>query len=272
MRRLFGLLLCVMPYNVHAQAAAGVDQVGPDRAGLDRSCPAGHAAPLILRQTQAALDANREIVIVALGSSSTAGWHSTDLAHSYPAVLQSELEARLPQAHVAVINRGIGGQDAADMVQRIERDVLDVHPTAVIWQVGANGAMRRANPEEFQRLVAAGVQRLQRARVDVVLMDNQRAPRILAIPEHNRIDLALQAVALQTGAGLFGRGALMDRWQAEGHPYAEFISDDGIHHNDLGYRCLGHAVAQSILDGLALNVLTGSVLRAFRSASYLASH
>lgn len=270
MRWLLGLLLCGMPYTAHAQAAAGANRTGVDRAGLEQTCPAGRAAPVILRQTQAALEANREIVIVTLGSSSTAGWHSTDLAHSYPAILQSELAARLPQSHVAVINRGIGGQDAADMVQRIERDVLDVHPTAVIWQVGANGAMRRANPEEFHRLVAAGVQRLLRAKVDVVLMDNQRAPKILASPEHDRIDQALQAVALQTGAGLFGRGALMDRWQAEGRPYADFISDDGIHHNDLGYRCLGRAVAQSILDGLALNTLTGSVLRAVRSASYLA--
>ena len=58
--------------------------------------------------------------------------------------------------------------------------------------------MRQANPEEFQRLVAAGVQRLQRAKVDVVLMDNQRAPAILASPAHQRIEAALQAVATQT--------------------------------------------------------------------------
>ncbi len=232
-----------------------------------QTCPTGRAPPLPLRNTQAALEANREVLIVTLGSSSTAGWHSTDLAHSYPAILQSELAAHLPQAHIAVVNRGIGGQDAAEMVQRLERDVLDIHPVLVIWQVGANGAIRNANPEEFQRLVAAGVQRLQRARADVVLMDNQRAPSILASPAHARIAQALQNVAIQTGAGLFARGALMDRWQAAGRPYTEFISDDGLHHNDLGYRCLGAAVAQSVLDGLALQRLTGSLLRAVRAAA-----
>ena len=215
-------------------------------------CPEGRGAPVALRQTQAAMEANREVVIVTLGSSSTQGWHSTDVAHSYPAVLQAELAARLPQAHVAVINRGIGGQDAAEMVQRLERDVLDARPTLVIWQVGANGAMRQANPEEFQRLVAAGVQRLQRAKIDVVLMDNQRAPAILASPAHARIEAAL------------------DDWQRQGRPYTEFISTDGIHHNDLGYRCLGLAVAQSVVDGMALQSLTGSFLRAMRGAVLLA--
>ena len=216
-------------------------------------CPATKLPPLALRAVKAALNANAELTIVALGSSSTQGWHSTDIAHSYPAILQSELSAALPRAHVAVINRGIGGQDAAEMVPRIERDVLDVRPALVIWQVGANGAMRRANPEEFQRLVANGVQRMQHARLDVVLMNNQRAPTIMASPAHVRIDQALADVAAQTGAGLFDRGRLMDAWEEDGHPHAEFVSDDGIHHNDHGYRCLARALATSIVDGLGVS-------------------
>ena len=227
------------------------------------------APPLALRHTQAALDTNREIVIVTIGSSSTAGWHSTDIAHSYPSVLQAALSAQLPQTHVAVLNRGVGGEDAAEMVQRLERDVIDAHPVLVIWQVGANAAVRRANPDDFQRLVTAGVQRLQRARIDVVLMDNQRAPAILASADHARIDKVLQTVAAQTGAGLFSRGALMDRWQASGHPYAEFVSSDGLHHNDMGYRCLGRAVAKSVLDGITVRSFTGSFLRLVRSASLM---
>ena len=136
------------------------------------------------------------------------------------------------------------------MVPRLERDVIDVHPSLVIWQVGANGAMRQANPEEFERLVANGVKRLQRAKIDVILMSNQRSPAILSSPEHRRIEQALAIVARQTGAGLFDRGAVMDEWRAEGHPYAEFVSNDGIHHNDFGYRCVAAALAQDIIGGL----------------------
>ncbi len=233
-RRLPLLALLLFPFALAAQ----------------EPCPHHEGKPLSLHAARLAVEGNSELTVVALGSSSTQGWRAKDAAHTYPAQLQDVLGAALPSAHVAIINRGIGGQDAAEMVPRLERDVIDVHPALVIWQVGANGAMRRANPEEFERLVANGVQRLQRAKIDVILMSNQRAPSILSSPEHQRIEEGLATVARQTGAGLFDRGALMDEWQAEGHPYAEFMSDDGVHHNDLGYRCVAGALAQDILGGL----------------------
>lgn len=206
--------------------------------------------PLALPAVRAALAANTELTVVAVGSSSTQGVRASDIAHSYPAVLQAELTAALPQAHVAVLNRGIGGQDASEMLSRLERDALAVQPALVIWQVGANGAMRRTDPEVFRKLVEDGVQRLRAAGVDVVLMDNQRAPAILASPDSGRIAQVLADVAAKAGVGLFGRGRLMDQWQEGGRPYNEFINADGVHHNDLGYRCVAKALATSILQGL----------------------
>lgn len=226
--------------------------VPPVRASPDTSamCPEAHAAPLVLPRVKDALDHNSELTIVAFGSSSTQGWHSTNIAQSYPAVLQAELSAALPDAHVAVINRGIGGQDAAEMLPRIEADVLNVRPTLVIWQVGANGAIKDRDPDKFRQLVIEGVRKLKDAGVDVVLMDNQRAPVILAAPHHLQIDQALVDISTRTATGLFDRGALMDQWQLSGHPYRQFISDDGVHHNDLGYRCVAQALASAIIKGL----------------------
>ena len=213
-------------------------------------CPAAHIPPLVLPHVKEALEHNSELTIVAFGSSSTQGWHSSSIAHSYPAVLQAALSAALPTAHVAVINRGVGGQDAAEMLPRIEEDVLEVRPSLVIWQVGANGALKNRSPEEFKVLVADGVHTLREKGIDVVLMDNQRAPLILASPLHQQIDQVLIDLAAQTGAGLFDRGGLMDQWQSSGHPYQEFISDDGVHHNDHGYQCVAQTLASAILEGL----------------------
>ena len=53
--------------------------------------------------------------------------------------------------HIAVLNRGIGGQDAPEELARLQADVIAVRPQLVIWQVGANGAMRNADPAEFRR-------------------------------------------------------------------------------------------------------------------------
>lgn len=213
-------------------------------------CPDSVVPPLALPAVKAALAANAEVTVVALGSSSTQGSRATDIAHSYPAVLQAELSAALPNAHVAVLNRGIGGQDVAEMLPRLERDALNAQPTLVIWQVGANGAMRRADPDLFRSLVESGVEQLRKAGIDVVLMDNQRASAITASPDHLRIAQALADIATKTGAGLFGRGRLMDQWQQDGHPYMEFMSADGLHHNDTGYRCVAKALAGAILQGL----------------------
>ena len=236
-------LLASVPLLLASLAAASAENA-------PLPCPVSHVPALALSRVREAVEHDREVLIVALGSSSTEGARSSDVAHSYPAVLQAELSAALPRAHIAVLNRGIGGQDVAEMLPRLERDVLAQRPVLVIWQVGANGAMRRTDPELFEQLVGTGIQRLQAAQVDVVLMDNQRAPAILAAPDHVRIDQALADIAKISGAGLFERGALMEQWQSGGHPYAEFVSSDGVHHNDHGYRCVAKALAASILAGL----------------------
>jgi lysophospholipase L1-like esterase len=214
------------------------------------ACPTARMAPLSLPKVRNALATNSELTIVAFGSSSTQGWHASSIAQSYPAVLQAELSAALPNAHVAVINRGVGGQDAAEMMLRIDQDVSSIRPILVIWQVGANGAMKNRDPEQLRTLLVAGVHTLKDAGIDVVLMDNQRAPAILASPHHSEIDQVTSEVAVRTGASLFDRGALMDQWRLDGHPYAEFLSDDGVHHNDHGYQCVAQALATAILQGI----------------------
>ncbi|AHJ64087.1 Acyl-CoA thioesterase I [Granulibacter bethesdensis] len=214
------------------------------------SCPAYEMPPLHLKNLRDALEDNEQVVIVAIGSSSTQGWMSSDIGASYPALLQKELSEALPHAHIAVINRGIGGEDVAEETPRLQSDALDVHPQLVIWQVGANGAMRNISPDVFRKMVMAGVVRMHKASADVVLMDNQRAPRIIATKEGPLLDSTMASIAHKTGAALFQRGQLMDHWQDMGHPYADFIASDGLHHNDLGYRCVAHALAQAILAGL----------------------
>ncbi len=243
-------VLAILAVGCLLSATASADTPAQDFT----PCPASRAPSLVLPHVAEAVATNTEVTIVAFGSSSTQGWHASDIAHSYPRILQSALDAALPEAHVAVLNRGIGGQDATEMMSRLETDVLAIRPTAVIWQVGANAAMKHLHPETFRQLVAAGVKRLREANIDVVLMDNQRAPAILASPQHVLFDEALADVALGAGAGLFSRGALMEEWRDGGYPYERFIADDGVHHNDYGYRCIAQALASSIMEGLGKKI------------------
>lgn len=231
----FGLLFLTM---VHAIAGS--------------TCPAAPSMPSIhLPHLRAALNDGAEAVVVALGSSSTQGAMASDLAHSYPAQLQELLSDSLKQEHVAVLNRGVGGQDAAEELARLDADVISVHPQVVIWQVGANGALHNVDPTVFHDMVRDGVHKLQAAGADVILMDNQQAPRLMAAPREPLLDQALANVANETGAALFSRHTLMQSWEQDGAPLSAFIAPDGLHHNDRGYHCVAKALARSILAGLA---------------------
>jgi lysophospholipase L1-like esterase len=222
-------------------------------AAQAEQCPPAPAAVPRLPHSRSVLAAHKELLIVALGSSSTEGAMSSSPAATYPAELQEDLTRLLPQAHVAVINRGIGGQDVVEESARMDSDVIPIHPQLVIWQVGANGALEDIPPEEFRRRVALGVHRLQLAGADVILMDNQRSPRLLALPDPDALNHVLADIAHDMDAGLFSRSRLMDTWREEGQPYARFIASDGLHQNDLGYACTAASLAGVITQAVSGN-------------------
>lgn len=227
----------------------------PARATVD--CPPLHAPPIAAPRTMRAIEAGAAVVVVALGSSTTQGAMASDRAHTYPAVLQAALSSALPASHLAVLNRGIGGQDVAEALSRLDADVIAARPSLVIWQVGANGALRRTDPALFKRQLLEGVGRLHAAGADVVLMDNQRAPAILASPVYAGIAHALAEVAAETDAGLFSRDELMSTWERDGHAASLFLAPDKLHHNDHGYRCIAQALATSLVGGLSAQGATG---------------
>ena len=229
----------------------------PGAAALAAACP-GQGHPAIVAPGLA--DALRQpggARIVALGSSSTAGSGASDPAHAYPAVLEARLRAALGP-RVTVLNRGVGGEDADAMIGRIGRDAVAERPDLVIWQLGANAAMRRMDPDAFARFVRQGVGLLRQSGIAVVLMDNQRAPRIEAHPGNRRFDAILAEIATTTpGVTLFSRGALMDGWSAAGVAPDALLVADGLHHNDRGYACIAEALADALLAGMPIRPARG---------------
>ena len=131
--------------------------------------------------------------------------------------------------------------------------MLAIRPDLVIWQVGANGAMAHSDPDVFRKLVSTGIERLKTLGIDVILMDNQRSPMILASPEHGVMEQILADLSVKYNVSLFSRGALMDGWQRGGMPYHDFLANDSVHMNDFGYRCVGDSLAAAIEAGLGQN-------------------
>jgi acyl-CoA thioesterase-1 len=200
-----------------------------------------------LPNTARAIRSGKALVIVAIGSSSTQGVGASDPAHTYPALLAEELRRRWPQLAVTVINKGVGGEIASQMVARFERDVLPYHPQLVIWQTGSNQALRGGDIEGYTGTIRHGISRLKAEGVDIVLMDPQFAPRILARPTHLLIVDSVSAVANDMKVAVFRRFAVMRHWISSGHYKVEdIISSDGLHMNDVSYSCIARLLADSL--------------------------
>jgi acyl-CoA thioesterase I len=200
-----------------------------------------------LPNTSRAVRSGKALVIVAIGSSSTEGVGASDAAHTYPALLAEELRHRWPQLAVTVINKGIGGEIAAQMLARFERDVLPYRPQLVIWQTGSNQALRSGDLKEYASTIREGISRLKAAPLDVVLMDPQFAPRILARPIHVFIVDSIGAVAKDMKVAVFRRFAVMRHWISSGqYKVEDILSSDGLHMNDVSYSCIAHLLADSL--------------------------
>jgi len=200
-----------------------------------------------LPNTARAIRHGREIVIVAIGSSSTQGVGASDKAHTYPAVLAEELRRRWPRLAVTVVNKGVGGQVAEQMLARFETDIMPYRPQLVIWQIGSNSTLKNASIESYAATIRSGLRRLKAARVDVVLMDPQYAPRVIAKPLHQRIIATIGAAANDFKVAVFHRFDVMRLWVASGqHRMEDVISRDRLHMNDVSYGCIARLLADSL--------------------------
>ena len=195
-----------------------------------------------------AVRSHEPLVIVAIGSSSTEGVGASDSAHTYPSLLRNELHRVWPDLPITVINKGVAGEMAFEMLARFERDVLPYHPQLVIWQTGSNQALRSNNIAGYSDTLKEGLSRLKATEADVVLMDPQFAPKVIASPIHMSVVDSIRAVARDANVAVFQRFAIMRHWILT-HQFTidEIVSSDGIHMNNASYGCIAHLLANSLV-------------------------
>ncbi len=195
------------------------------------------------------LAAGEPVVIVAFGSSSTQGYGSTSPEFTYPNRLAAQLRRQYPTADITVANRGRGGEDAPEMMTRLQTAVLDMHPDLVIWQVGTNAVLRNLDPAETVKLVEEGVARIQAAGADLVLVDPQYSPAVNARAESaSKMINMLGKVAELRHVGIFPRFEVMRDWhEKQAIPMDNFVIADGLHMSDWGYACFAQLLCDDII-------------------------
>ncbi|MCK1639311.1 SGNH/GDSL hydrolase family protein [Bradyrhizobium sp. 157] len=153
--------------------------------------------------------------IVAIGSSTTAG--RGDIT-AYPGRLLSFLQNGYPKANIAMVNKGIGGQEAPIELQRFDTDVIAERPDLVIWQVGTNAVWQSPDqrPPSFDEITSAireGLVKLrEETQADVILMDLQYVPAVLTPAKKDKAIAMVDAIselARDGGVNVFRRFAFM---------------------------------------------------------------
>src|SRR6266568_566281 len=243
-----GSLFAIAPRAVAAEASVAHCVAPADLTRLD----------LPLKRTAHRLASREPLMIVALGSSSTAGAGASSPETTYPSRLMVELARRFRTQPIIVLNRGISGERAVDMLARFDESVAAERPDLVLWQVGTNAVLRGYEHSKSDALIREGIRRMKAIGADVVLIDPQFAPKVIAQPEIEDMVELISKAAKQENVDLFQRFALMRHWHENDRmPFEVFLSSDGLHMNDWSYNCFAKALADAIADAATPDRNTG---------------
>lgn len=225
-----------------------VPEPPPPLVPISRACevPASDVAtPEPLPRLQAALRERRPIRVLAIGSSSTVGLGASHPSHNYPSQLEAILEKTLKGLDVVIINRGVSGEVAAATAERLKALVGLETPDVVLWQVGTNDALMHVSVDDFKATVGETLRWLKEREVDTVLVGLQYTLIVSKDPHYKAIRMALRELAASEGVLLIRRYEAMEF--IEKAKKGELTSPDGLHANDLGYRCMAEHIARAMV-------------------------
>lgn len=214
-----------------------------DTATRDTPTAGGGSAPTAAPSAErAARDAapppprDRTPRVIVLGDSLTAGL-GLDIAHSFPALLQTRLE----DAGYAytVVNAGVSGDTSAGGLRRLEWALGEGDPKVLVIALGGNDGLRGLPPSQLAENLASIIEEGQRRGLTVILAGMEAPPNFG--PEYTaafrqtyqdlarKYEVSLVPFLLE---GVAGDPALNQ--------------SDGIHPNERGARIVADTVWQAL--------------------------
>jgi acyl-CoA thioesterase-1 len=202
-----------------------------------------------LRALSRAVRAKRQVRVLAIGSSSTAGVGASSPAATYIAKLETSLEGSLRGMDFDVVGRGMSGEVAQGAADRMKREVEETKPDLVVWQLGTNDALRHVSLDKFKNCVKTTLAWLAENKIDVVMVDPQYGDALAKDEYYEKTVGALAEVAREMRVLLVDRFQAMRELQQE-HGDLFYLAADKLHPNDRGHRCMAEQVARAIVGGL----------------------
>ncbi len=204
---------------------------------------------------------NEPLLIVAIGSSSTAGAGASSPAANYPSRLAVELKQHFPKNSITVLNRGVNGEEVADMLKRFDTAVVAAKPDLVLWQLGTNSIIRDHSLAQHESSIHDGIKKIRATGADMVLIDPQFVPKVIVKPQATQIVQLIATAAKHEDVDLFRRFDVMKRWNEVNHiAFDKFVAPDGLHLNDWSYACMAKGLGQAIAEAAQRPMLSATAM------------
>ena len=195
-----------------------------------------------LKAVRAALDEKRPLEVLALGPSGTSGVGSGSGSATYPSRLEEELQKRFSGIDVEVEHRSLPGDITADAIERFTALVTEIEPNLVVWQVGTDDALAKADVEAFTGALAEILEWLNQHDIDAVLLEPPYNSALVSDEHYTALRAAIRNSARQNGVPVVLRFEALQYLSQQRSEAAR--SQFGL--SELGYRCMAEHVALTI--------------------------
>lgn len=160
----------------------------------------------------------------------------SSLGNGYVKVLADKLRPIYPDMDIELINKGISGNEVCDLLARVQRDVVDLQPDAVVVMIGINNTIhqfkygKELNFKQFERDLKELVRILKEDGRVVIFLE----PFLLPAPDKKRMrpvfDKELEIIrrVCTEACDEFVAYDEMFNGLCEAHSYKEY-SEDGVH-------------------------------------------
>jgi acyl-CoA thioesterase I len=232
----------------HDAAPTAAPNVARPSASTTNSA-VSHPSSMELPRLGQALRATHTAKVLAIGSSSTVGVGASSPSHTYVARLETGLESTLKGTDFEIIGHGLSGEVAQGAADRMKREVEQVKPDLVIWQVGTNDALRHVAMDSFKDCLKKTLAWLKEQQIDVILINPQYGESLVKDAYYEDVVAAVAAIAREEQV------LVVDRFEALRKLHRQrgdqvYLSTDNLHMNDEGYRWLAEQLAATIINAL----------------------
>jgi len=247
MRLAIAILAIIAPVAVYLTGA--VRAAPPEQCDAPQSLIDGD---IDLSRVMSEFKASRRLYITVIGSGSSGLSGPEGARAAYPARLEAVLKEAIPGADIKVTAHVQSKETTAAMVAGLDKILAEDKPMLVVWQAGTVDALDGVEPEDFRNSLDEGVEKIQAAGADVILMNMQYSPRTESMFDVSTYADVMRVIAEQHGALLFDRLAIMHYWNDVGtfDLYAATKKYDMARrvHNCIGWDLASQIVAAAHLD------------------------